>query len=239
MSSHALVELFEHPLSTASFSHAYLVYGFQHPSLLDEVDALILSYFRDHTSVNIESDNFFQNSPDIYRVIPEGASIKIADIKQLQERIKYGAYADHYLFVIIPNCDLLTSEAANAFLKTLEEPRDNIVFFLVTEHVNQLLPTIHSRCQPVFVPSPDILPPQDDLFISFDAFMKLSLLDKLNHCASLALNKPIAKEHLSFWVRETSDIQWQTIVLDTLRHFQFNVNLRLQLDAMVFRLSTS
>lgn len=51
--------------------------------------------------------------------------------------------------VIMTNIETLRKEAANAFLKLLEEPSENLVFLLTTNNKDSLLPTIQSRCQPV------------------------------------------------------------------------------------------
>ena len=49
--------------------------------------------------------------------------------------------------LIIPRADMMTESAANALLKTLEEPTDNTYLILVTDRMNRLLPTIISRCE--------------------------------------------------------------------------------------------
>lgn len=51
--------------------------------------------------------------------------------------------------IIMTNIETLRKEAANAFLKLLEEPSENLVFLLTTNNKDSLLPTIQSRCQPV------------------------------------------------------------------------------------------
>lgn len=51
--------------------------------------------------------------------------------------------------VILTEVELMRKEAANAFLKLLEEPSENIVFLLTTAHYDALLPTIQSRCQQI------------------------------------------------------------------------------------------
>ena len=54
----------------------------------------------------------------------------------------------HRLFVL-ERADTMNDEAANALLKTLEEPPDYVVLLLLTDRPTQVLPTIASRCQPV------------------------------------------------------------------------------------------
>ena len=90
--------------------------------------------------------------PDLL-VLPQGAksgdsqgeSIKIDDIRALQE---YSQTKGHGVKVIVlDGADTLTLGAANAFLKTLEEPRDGVFLILITDHPSRLLPTIKSRVQ--------------------------------------------------------------------------------------------
>lgn len=59
-------------------------------------------------------------------------------VKPLESRVR---------IVLIKDVDLMTEEAANAFLKTLEEPPPQTVFLLTTTVVSKILPTIKSRCQ--------------------------------------------------------------------------------------------
>lgn len=82
--------------------------------------------------------------PDLL-VLPQGDSIKIDDIRSLQE---YSQTKGHGVKVIVlDGADTLTLGAANAFLKTLEEPRDGVFLILITDHPSRLLPTIKSRVQ--------------------------------------------------------------------------------------------
>ena len=55
-------------------------------------------------------------------------------------------YSNRYRIYIIPEADLLTVQAQNALLKTIEEPPEYAIIFLLTENADSLLPTIRSRC---------------------------------------------------------------------------------------------
>ena len=58
-------------------------------------------------------------------------------------------------------CSILVEagpKLANAFLKTLEEPLDNVTFILLTTHVKQLIPTILSRCQSLYISQHEQVP---------------------------------------------------------------------------------
>jgi len=85
-----------------------------------------------------------QNNPDI-RVIDDD-TIKIDRVRDFASDAHISPYFGKYKFFIINNAHLLTRDAANSFLKTLEEPSHTTVFILVTHKQASLLPTIKSRC---------------------------------------------------------------------------------------------
>jgi len=93
--------------------------------------------------------------PDFERLEPEGQSIKIEQIRNLERRLGFMPLSGRYRVSIVRQAEAMTDEAANAFLKTLEEPpAGNILVLTVIEPLD-LLPTIVSRCQKVpFVPIP-------------------------------------------------------------------------------------
>ena len=88
------------------------------------------------------------NHPDIIRVTHEKpTSITVDEIRvQVNEDIQIKPYNGKYKIYIIPDADLMTTQAQNALLKTIEEPPAYAVILLLTENVQSLLPTICSRC---------------------------------------------------------------------------------------------
>ena len=71
----------------------------------------------------------------------------IDDIRDLRERVKYAPTQLRVKFYIVDEAHQITGPAANAFLKTLEEPPTHTKFVLATTDPEELLPTIVSRCQ--------------------------------------------------------------------------------------------
>lgn len=88
------------------------------------------------------------NQPDIITVRHEKpATISVDDIReQLNGDIQIKPYSSPYKIYIIPEADLMTDQAQNALLKTLEEPPEYAIIFLLTENADRLLATIRSRC---------------------------------------------------------------------------------------------
>ncbi len=78
----------------------------------------------------------------------DGASHRgIDDIRQLNETVVYAPSSSGCKIFIIDEAHMLTKEAFNALLKTLEEPPPNVKFFLATTEPHKIPPTILSRCQ--------------------------------------------------------------------------------------------
>lgn len=78
----------------------------------------------------------------------DGASHRgIDDIRQINETVGYAASSGRYKIYIIDEVHMLTKEAFNALLKTLEEPPEKVVFIFATTEPHKVLPTILSRCQ--------------------------------------------------------------------------------------------
>ena len=71
----------------------------------------------------------------------------IDDIRELRESVKYAPVSGRYKVYIIDEAHMLTVEAFNALLKTLEEPPEHVIFILATTEPYKILPTILSRCQ--------------------------------------------------------------------------------------------
>jgi DNA polymerase-3 subunit gamma/tau len=71
----------------------------------------------------------------------------IDEIRELKEGIKFSPTSAKYKVFIIDEAHQLTKEAANALLKTLEEPPPRVIFILATTEIQKMIPTIVSRCQ--------------------------------------------------------------------------------------------
>lgn len=93
----------------------------------------------------VKSGNF----ADLVFIEPDGKNIKIEQIRDLNRALSFKPVSGRYRVSIIHKSEMMTVEAANSFLKTLEEPpAGNILILNVTEPLD-LLPTIVSRCQKV------------------------------------------------------------------------------------------
>lgn len=92
----------------------------------------------------LEFDN--NNQPDFLQIQPDGNSIKIEQIRELQKRIQEKPIISSRKVYIIDEADLMTQESQNCLLKTLEEPPAFSTIILIGSNENAFLPTIKSRC---------------------------------------------------------------------------------------------
>lgn len=87
-----------------------------------------------------------KNNPDFLYIEPEGSSIKIEQIRYLQNKIQEKPIISSKKVYIINDANLMTVEAQNCLLKTLEEPPEYAIIILVGNNENSFLATIKSRC---------------------------------------------------------------------------------------------
>jgi DNA polymerase-3 subunit delta' len=90
---------------------------------------------------------FFSDHADVGQVIPFGRNILVNAIRELEREANFRPYEGTARFFIIDDADKMNPGAANALLKTLEEPPATTHIFLLTSRFDSLLPTVISRCQ--------------------------------------------------------------------------------------------
>ena len=100
------------------------------------------------------------NHPDLFRLSPEDDSkvIKIDQIRALIEKVSLRSHYGRYKVAILTPADAMNIAAANALLKTLEEPPVDTVLLLITDRPSFLPATIRSRCQSLrlALPAPEM-----------------------------------------------------------------------------------
>jgi DNA polymerase III subunit delta' len=87
------------------------------------------------------------NHPDFHYFGPEGLYFKIDLVRQIIHQASLKPVESSWKTFVLEDVDYMRDEAANAFLKVLEEPPGQTIFFLISERLEVLLPTIRSRCQ--------------------------------------------------------------------------------------------
>lgn len=122
-----------------------------------------------------ESCRAFQNGNSFsIHELDAASNNSVDDIRSLTEQVRIPPQSGKYKIYIIDEVHMLSQQAFNAFLKTLEEPPNYAIFILATTEKHKILPTILSRCQ------------------IFD-FNRIKVDDIANHLAGIA-----AKEHVDY-----------------------------------------
>lgn len=127
-----IVSVLENETKQGKISHAYLFSG---------------SRGTGKTSIaRIFAKSLGVNTEDIYEI--DAASNRgIDEIREIRDSVHTLPYSSKYKVYIVDEVHMLTKEAWNAFLKTLEEPPSHCVFILATTEPHKLLDTVISRCE--------------------------------------------------------------------------------------------
>ncbi len=149
-----IIQYIQDAVEQKKVSHAYILNGQRGSGkkLLAKLFAMTLQCEEGKTEPCGKCRSCLQaqsgNQPDIITVRHEKpASISVDDVRtQINGDIMIKPYSSPYKIYIVPEADLLTVQAQNAILKTIEEPPAYAIIFLLTENADSLLPTIRSRC---------------------------------------------------------------------------------------------
>jgi len=87
------------------------------------------------------------NHPDLLLISPDGAAIKIGQVRELKHQLAFPPLEAKTRVIILEDVHSMRREAANSLLKTLEEPAPDNLLILTADQAGDILPTILSRCQ--------------------------------------------------------------------------------------------
>lgn len=121
-------------------SHAFLVETNDCNTLANDIFNLLVNE-------KIISNTPIDNNLSVMVIRPENNLIDKEKILDLQKYIVTKSIINEYKTYFIINAELMNTTSFNKLLKVLEEPNDNIIAFLITENLNNILPTIKSRCK--------------------------------------------------------------------------------------------
>ncbi|MBS7577880.1 MULTISPECIES: DNA polymerase III subunit delta' [unclassified Enterococcus] len=147
-----LYQRFKRVLQKQSLFHAYLFTGgfFSFEFAIWIAQSLFCQQAEQHLACGkcrncqlIAANDF----SDVQLIQPTGNTIKVNQVRELISEMSQTGVEGNQRVFIIKSVDLLSSSAANALLKFIEEPSPNTYLFLLTNQLGQVLPTIQSRTQ--------------------------------------------------------------------------------------------
>lgn len=152
-----IIAILRRSLATDRMSHAYLFHGVDGCGMRETAMAMVEAVFCDAGEGCGDCPSCRkvagERHPDLHLVRPDGAFIKIDQIRELQKELSYRPFEARKKACIVEEADRMNPAAANAFLKTLEEPPGEALLLLLTTHREGVLPTILSRCQQLRFPA--------------------------------------------------------------------------------------
>lgn len=189
--------------------------------------------------VDLES---LEKNPDVHMVEAEG-SIGIESVKNLQKKMIFQPFQEKVQIAIIDNAQLLTIEAQNALLKTLEEPSSKSEYILMVDNQKNLLDTILSRGTRYYVSSniesedsgqPQILEMDiSDRFALVEKVVKDGDINELTETLLKYFRREL-KNHID---GDAEEIQEKiSTILTAKKRLKANGNKRLVLENMVIRI---
>ncbi len=149
-----IVKTLQNSLNSGSISHAYLFTGPRGSgkTTIARIFAKAINCLKPDVKQNpcdkCDSCLEIMASRSLDLIEIDGAShTGIDDVRSLIDGLKFAPVKSKYKIFIIDECHQLSKSAANALLKTLEEPPAHAIFILATTEANKMIPTIVSRCQ--------------------------------------------------------------------------------------------
>lgn len=149
---------FQTALSTQRLSHAYVfsgIPGMGKTAFAEQLARWLLCKTQNpNESCDCRTCKQFSagSHPDFLYIAPaeKNHSIKIEQVRTLSEQLSRSSHHGGYRVVLIAPADAMPLNAANALLKTLEEPPEKVIFFLIDNQKHALPSTILSRCQIIY-----------------------------------------------------------------------------------------
>lgn len=173
-------------------SNQYLLYGENLNEINYDAEALIYNLLVSNSNLKLKFDR--DKLSDLLVIEPEKNSITIDKIRDIAKFVSTKPFESNNKVVLIKQADLMRTEASNALLKNLEEPKPFVYFILLTDNKNKLLKTIISRCQVI-----NYLSERENE--EFDYTIALDILDK--SMGQNLLTMLDSKEYLSNFQKES------------------------------------
>ena len=142
-----LIDYFDKLYKENKLFHSFLIGNTLFCDIKNDLNIIINNYIFNNINIPID-DNV-----DVYILETNDSFISKDSIKEVIKNVSTTSQFNNNKVYIIDKCERLNDYACNTLLKTLEEPKDNIYAFLITNNIDSVKPTISSRCQKIFISS--------------------------------------------------------------------------------------
>lgn len=179
MDSKTQISLLKKEFDENNNSHVFLMETNDQQKCLSDIKKLIKMLISNDTitDTQIEDETYLE----LIILRPDGKEIKKDSIFALQDRIKTKPILSKYIFYIITYAERMNQVSANKLLKTIEEPNENVIGFLITSNRDLLLPTIKSRCEILTIMYEDIDKIEYDEEIHKKVIDLIKAIEEKNH----------------------------------------------------------
>jgi hypothetical protein len=191
------------------------------------------------------------NDPDFCVIQKEEANsnIKIEQIKKLQKELIYSPFNRTFQFGIIKDAYLMTTEAQNALLKTLEECNENTIIILTINSESAVLETILSRCNRIYPNGQEIQEKSID-FSTIKEFLQKPIYEQVGDVEKIVKEKKVDefltdltgffRKEYTYNIENGEDNAGITQILNSLKQakqrISKNVNTKIALEYICFQI---
>lgn len=258
------VELLSNASENNRFSHAYIFTGKSSQNVLDFVKTFSKILLCDNKTATDDclSCRVFDSGqhPDFRRWAPGSAPgaekskfIKLEQVQELIEANQRHPVTSKHKVLVLEEANMLRMEGSNSLLKTLEEPNPFTTIILTVDTLDNLLPTILSRCQIIPIKSEAVINSDDEF--SLEIFFPKSYREASNMAVKMGklekeeLVPMLLKIQKAVWELSKNSITTEERLLETvglleklekyIRSIESHVNLKILLENMFIDLYES
>lgn len=172
------------------------------------------------------------NHPDVL-YFTAGEKMGIAEARKIKEHFSLKPYSAKGRVVIIEDASVMTHEAQNALLKTLEEPPEEAILLLGAPSEANLLPTILSRCEIHRFPTTDYRLPATDI----EKLINSSIEERFEYIEKLKDKKEFLADLVNYFHQKLPDnLEFAKELLQAEQWAKQNVNLRGILEYLILKM---
>lgn len=220
----------------------------EHDSTSEPLD-VFLKWLKSYQNLDLNK-NELVNNPAFTLINQEGESIKIENVRNFNQELSFSNYNNQTRYFVFLNSDLMTLQAQNASLKSIEEPPPNTKIVLLTSTIEKIIPTIISRCQVIPIKNNNKQANQEnsletariyDQILNSKHFELITFTDKYKERedAIILLNQLLQYLHKELKQNSKSFenkhiVKHLSLIISATKHLNQNANVKLVMENLFF-----